>query len=427
MKLTQRKIEGLECAAGRKDALFFDDDQRGLAVRVTATGGKNFLAQYTLAGRKRRVPLGACTAISLDAARKATASILGEVAQGRDPAAARKEVAADAKRKADHEALTLAALIEQWEKIRLADRRESYASEAVRALRFAFDGQLKRPAADLTRRIVVRVLDGLTKDGKAAMASRTAAYGRACYSWAIKRGSLTENPFANLPLAPVEKRDRVLSDDELRAIWLATAEPGSFNAIVRALMLTGQRREEVAGMTWGELAADRSAWTLPAARAKNGVAHVVPLSAPMRDLIEANYPKAKDDDESKTKGSGRVEPAKVAVSDDTHVFPGRSGAFNGFGKAKAALDEACGVKDWRLHDLRRTLATGLQRLGVRLEVTEAVLNHVSGSRAGIVGVYQRHDYASEKRAALEAWGAHIDWISKQQPIHSNVALFPVRA
>ena len=418
MKLTQRKIEGLECERGRKDALFFDDEQRGLAVRVTTAGGKTFLAQYTVAGQKRRVPLGACSAISLDAARKATAKILGDVAQGRDPAAARKEAAREVKRKADHEALSLSSLIEQWESIRLAEKRESYATEAVRALRFAFDGQLQRPAAELSRRIVVRAIDELTKNGKSAMAARTAAYGRACYGWAFKRGSLAENPFASLPLAPVEKRDRVLSDDEVRAVWKATSEPGSFNSIVRALILTGQRREEVGGMMWGELAADRSAWTIPAARAKNGVAHIVPLSVPMYALIAANEPKAEDD------ATGKKGPSAARVFNDAHVFPGRAGAFNGFGKAKAALDEACGVEGWRLHDLRRTVATGLQRLGVRLEVTEAILNHVSGSRAGIVGVYQRHNYAGEKRTALQAWGAHVAAVVKERDNESNV--MPIR-
>lgn len=418
MKLTLRKIEGLACAPGRRDALFFDDEQRGLAIRVTAAGGKNFLAQYTFAGQKRRIPLGACTAISLDAARKATATILGEVAQGRDPAAARKDAARDARRKADHEALTLAALIEQWKSIRLAEKRESYASEAVRALRFAFDGQLNRPAADLSRRIVVRVLDELTKDGKAAMAARTAAYGRACYSWAIKRASLAENPFAALPLAPVEKRDRVLSDDELRAIWKATKEPGAFNAIVRTLILTGQRREEVAGMSWGELSADRSAWTIPAARAKNGIAHIVPLSEPVLALIAAYEPK------TEAKGKEGARKSAAGPPENAPVFPGRGGAFNGFGKAKAVLDEASGVEEWRLHDLRRTMATGLQRLGVRLEVTEAVLNHVSGSRAGIVGIYQRHDYAAEKRVALDAWGEHVASIVDGRPIGENVT--PIR-
>jgi len=104
------------------------------------------------------------------------------------------------------------------------------------------------------------------------------------------------------------------------------------------------------------------------------------------------------------------------------VFPGLRSPFSGFGKAKAQLDKASGVADWRLHDLRRTMATGLQRLGVRLEVTEAVLNHVSGSRAGIVGIYQRHDYAAEKRAALEAWGAHVAAIVEGREAAGNVTL-----
>jgi integrase len=411
MKLTQRKIEALVCPEGRKDALYFDDDRRGLAVRVAASAktgsleAKNFLAQFTVDGQKRRVPLGACSAISLDAARKATAAMLGEVAHGRDPAAARKEAAREAKRKADHEALTLSALIEQWERIRLAEKRESYASEAVRALRFAFDGHLKRPAADLSRHIVVRLLDELTKKGKAAMAARTAAYGRACYGWAIRRGSLAENPFAALPLAPVAKRDRILSDEELRSIWQATEAPGVFNAIVRTLILTGQRREEVTGMAWVEFDNGLTTWSLPAARAKNGIAHIVPLSAQARANIEAR---------------GLRSAADEANPASAFVFPGRGGPFNGFGKAKAALDEASRVKDWRLHDLRRTVATGLQKLGVRLEVTESVLNHVSGSRAGIVGIYQRHDYAAEKRAALDAWGAHVEAIVENWRPVSNV-------
>ena len=255
MKLTQRRIETLECPAGKKDVLVFDDEQAGLGVRVTA-GGKSYLAQYRHAGGKRRVPLGSCSAISLASAREAVRALMGDVAKGRDPARERKEAAAEAKRKAAHDALTLGALLEQWEKLRLFEKRERYATEAVRALRYAFAKNLKRPAADLDRGAIVRVLDTLAKDGKTAMASRTAAYGRACYHWAVKRGSLSANPFENLPLEPVAKRDRVLTDDELRAVWNTTGGPGSFDAIVRMLILTGQRREEVAGMTWDEIAPD---------------------------------------------------------------------------------------------------------------------------------------------------------------------------
>ena len=378
MKLTQRRIEILQCPAGKKDILVFDDEQTGLGVRVTAGGGKSYLAQYRHVGEKRRLPLGSCSAISLADARNAARAIMGDVAKGLDPAS-------DRKRKAAHDSLTLEALVGRWETLNLAGKRERYAREAVRALRYAFASHLKTPAAELSRAAVVRVIDRMANDGKAAMASRTAAYGRACYQWALKRGSLSTNPFHTLPLTAVTKRDRVLTDDELMAIWRGTERPGSFNAIVRMLILTGQRRAEVAGMTRGDVAADLSAWTIPSAVAKNGVAHLVPLSNQAQAILHA-APNAE--------GGGLV-------------FPGLRGPFNGFSKAKEALDKASGIKDWRLHDLRRTLATGLQKLGVRLEVVEAVLGHVSGSRAGIVGIYQRHDWAEEKRAALNVWGAHV--------------------
>ena len=161
--------------------------------------------------------------------------------------------------------------------------------------------------------------------------------------------------------------------------------PGSFNAVVRMLIVTGQRLNEVASMTWSEINPDLSVWTIPGSKAKNKVTHLVPLSSQSRTIIEA----------------------APRVDGQTLVFPGRRGAFNGWSKSKASLDKRSGVTGWTLHDLRRTMATGLQKLGVRLEVTEAVLNHVSGSRAGIVGVYQRHEWKDEKRAALTAWGARV--------------------
>jgi integrase len=194
------------------------------------------------------------------------------------------------------------------------------------------------------------------------------------------------NPFAALPaIGERPKRDRVLSDDELVAIWqAASATLPPFGNIVRLLILTGQRVAEVSGMGWAELSPDLSTWTIAASRAKNGVPHLVPLSRLAQEILRG-LPRA-----------GEI------------IMPGRAeGAFNGFSKAKARLDTTSGVADWTLHDLRRTMATGLQRLGVRLEVTEAVLNHISGSRAGIVGIYQRHDWAAEKRAALDAWAAHV--------------------
>jgi len=408
VKLTQRRIDDIECPAGKKDALVFDDEQRGLGVRVTKGGGKTYLAQYTLAGSKRRIPLGSCSAISLAAAREAVQAILGDVAKGRDPAAERKQTAREAKEKAEADALTLGALIDKWEAGHLADRRPGYAIEATRALRFAFKKHLTKPATDLTPKVVRSTLNAIADDGKKATARLTGAYGRACYGWAISKDLLAENPFAGIKLGAVASRERVLSDNELKTIWVATTGPGAYNAIVRMSILTGQRREEVAGMTWDEIASDLSTWTIPANRAKNGLAHIVPLSLPAQAIIKSAHRMSSDD---------------ANESDDNErefVFQGRAGAFNGFSKAKIALDKDSGVKDWRLHDLRRTMATGLQRLGVRLEVTEAILNHVSGSRAGIVGIYQRHEWADEKRAALNAWGDHVEAIVEGRERQDNV-------
>jgi integrase len=399
MRLTQRRIETLECPRGRRDMMVFDDEQSGLGVRVTAGGGKSFLVQYRHAGGKRRVPLGSCSAISLASAREAARAVLGDVAKGRDPAAERKQAAQQAKARADREALTLGVLIDQWEADHLAERRPSYRAEATRALRLAFKPRLGKAAADLELGVVKREVQSVAAAGKLATARLTVAYGRACYGWAIGAGLLEANPFHGVRLSPVPSRDRVLTDAELAAVWKAAEGPGPYDSIVRLLILTGQRREEVAGITWREVAEDLSAWTISANRAKNGVAHIVPLSPQAQAIL-------------------RTTPRHGGGADS--VFHGRHGPFNGFGKAKVALDKASAVKAWRLHDLRRTMATGLQRLGVRLEVTEAVLNHVAGSRAGIVGVYQRHTWADEKRAALNAWGEHVAAIVEGRKAEGNV-------
>ena len=201
----------------------------------------------------------------------------------------------------------------------------------------------------------------------------------------------------------VAKRERVLSDTEIAEIWRAAGDAASpYGTIIRLLILTGQRRGEVAGMTWSEISEDLTTWTLPGERTKNGAAHSVPLSAAVCDLFRATLPRdAKETEQvlNDWRASGAL------------VLPGAGGTpFAGWPKAKRALDAAildarvkvaaatgtapAPLAPWSVHDLRRTVATGLQRLGVRLEVTEAVLNHISGSRGGIAGLYQRHDWAN---------------------------------
>jgi integrase len=405
MKFTEDRIEGLECPTGKKDVFFFDSEQRGLGVRVTAGAEKgskerkSFLAQYRQAGRKRRVPLGSCAAISLKKARAAVQTIMGDVARGRDPALERKQAILEAERKA--EASTLAALIVQWETLHLNDKRPNYAAAAVATLRRVFAKHLNRPATSLDRASVVRTLDALVHKSKAQMAGMTARYGSALYGWALKRGSVDANPFARVPTAPIVRRERVLSNDEIRRVWAATAGLGAFNGIVRALLLTGARREEVAGMSWDELDADFSVWTLPSARSKNGLPHVVPLSAQMQGLLRSRP---------------RVQGHDV-------VFAGERGVFSGWSKSKHRLDNDSETGGWTLHDLRRTVATRLgDDLGVQPHVVEAVLNHVSGHKAGVAGVYNKASYGKEKRAALTAWDARVAAIVEGREAGGNVSL-----
>ena len=279
-KLTEKSVAALGCPPGRKDRLVFDDAVPGLAVRVAAGGGKTFLAQYTQAGRKRRVPLGRWGAVTLEQARAAARGVLGDVARGRDPAGERADARAHAAARAGAERFTLAALLEQWAALALAARREGYRKEALRAVRTAFAAHLDRPAAALTRAEAVGVLDALARSGRAAMAGRTLAYARACYAWALKRGTVPGNPFQGLPISTgSEARDRVLTDAEVGAIWRAAGTMGwPFGPLVRLLLLTAQRRDEVAGLRWSELSPDLAVWTVPKERAKNGRAHLVHLA-----------------------------------------------------------------------------------------------------------------------------------------------------
>jgi len=440
MKLTERKIETLAVETGGKDRLVFDDAQRGLAVRVTASGGRTFLCQYTLHGHKWRVPLGSCAALSLAKAREAAAALMGDVAKGKNPVAERKEAAAAERARRARNRLTLRVLIDDWSRLHLAGRRPSYAAEAVRALHYAFANHMDDAADDLDRTSVVRALDALTrrrarKDGNGrdgvkgvSMTGRTAAYGRAAFAWAMRRGAVRVNPFASLPIAKIiAKRERVLSDAELAEIWHAAGEAvhPSYGKIIRLLILTGQRRGEVAGMRWDEISDDLSTWSLPGERTKNGAPQVVPMSACVQDILKGLLP-----------GDQRAAKREIERlrAERAPVLPGVRGTpFAGWSKCKTALDKAImeSRKDtaaarptplipWNVHDLRRTVATGLQRLGVRLEVTEAVLNHISGSRGGIAGVYQRHDWATEKRAALDSWGDHVLAAAERRSPAKNV-------
>jgi len=404
-KLTERIIEALTCEPGRKDRLVFDDAVPGLGVRIMASGKKTFLAQYTVAGRKRRVPIGRWGSITLEQARLAARGIFGDVAKGQDVAGVRKIERTRVKADAAADKMTLAVLLEQWASLALAQRRATYRREAVRAIKMAFPQHLGRRADALTRPDAVHALDNLVKAGKPAMAARTMAYGRACYTWAARRGKVPENPFTLIPVpAATASRDRVLTNAEVGYVWRAAGIMAwPFGPLIRLLLLTAQRRDEVASMAWSEMSANQTMWTIPKERAKNGRSHIVHLALPAQEIL-ASLP-------------------RFTGSDLVFTTTGKT-AVSGFSGAKRTLDNliqgqrdkaarAAGQPDppplpaWRLHDFRRTAVTWLAGNGVAPHVADRLLNHVQGTISGVAAVYQRGEFLAERKAALEAWAAYV--------------------
>ncbi len=404
----------LQVPEGRKDRLVFDAQCPGLAVRVTTKGTRTFLVQWTdkLTRRKVREPLGVWGSITIDQARSAARVRLGEVAKGLDPVADRNEKRAAVEREKAELALTLDALLSRWADLHLSSRRPRYAAEAVRSVRRAFAKQLSEPAARLSREQTVALLDQIVAKGNPVAAGRAMAYGRACYSWAEKRGMVPLNPFRNLPVsAAATERERVLSDDEVRDTWRAAAAISyPFGPFYQLAILTLQRRDEVAGMRWSELSPDGCTWLIPGARMKNGKPHDVHLSSPARQILRL-LPRQDGQDlvfstTGKTPISGFSRAKKtlddaVMMTNERHRTPGRTSPA---------------LVPWRLHDIRRTGVSTLARLGIDSIVADKLLGHQAAKLRGVAAVYQRHDFADERARALETWAAHvIQLVSGNEP------------
>ena len=381
--LTNRSIAMLKPAIQRLELP--DRLLPGFYLIVQPSGAKSWAVRYRQHGRPCKQTLGRYPAINLAAARKLAGAALRDVAEGRDPRQEKQQ----ARAKADTVGAVAADFIE-----RHCDRsnRPRTAEETKRLLDLHVLPRWRgRLARQITRRDVLDLLDDLVDSGKPIAANRTLSAIRKMFNWAISRDMLAASPCAGVKPPVIERaRDRVLSDDELKLIWRAAGKiKGSFGRLVQLLMLTGQRRNEVAEMQWSELNLKAQTWTLPRERVKTDQPHEVPLSASATAILES-IPRIAD------------SPFVLTTTGKT--------ASNGYSKGKRKLDALLPqeMTPWRLHDLRRTAASGMARLGIDLPVIEKVLNHSSGSFAGIVAVYQRHDFADEKRTALEAWSQHIE-------------------
>jgi integrase len=414
MKLTVLNVDNWKPTATRQEIL----DHDGLYFIVQPSGVKSWALRYRRknGGKAVKHTIGSYPAFTLKAARSEATRLRAEIERGGDPhneklVARRRDAEVD-----DSFEAVARRYIEEYQFRRnrswewtarllgfAVDTEATVAAKECPPLRVVKDGSRdqrgrrrlslanrwgKRHLGDITDSDVNAVLDSISARTP-ILANRLHAILHKLFDWArSKKLPVTANPCVGIERpAKEQSRDRILDDKELRKVWLAADKLGHpYAGIVKLLILTGQRRNEIAGLHWAEVDIDESVLHLPAARTKNGLAHDVPLSAPAQAVV-ADLPRIVDAD---------------------LVFTIKRQRITGFSRMKERLDAASGVTDWTLHDLRRTVASGLQRLGVRLEVTEAVLNHKSGSTAGIVGVYQRHDYATEKADALARWGDYVD-------------------
>jgi integrase len=376
---------------------YFDKGYPGLALRVSYGGAKAWVYFYRLHGKLRRLSLGRYPGMSLTEARDAWRASRLAVSKGESPAHIRPTTAD-----------SFRSVAEEW--LKRDQARNRSAAEVRRVLEHdVLPSWGDRLVAAITRRDALELIDGVADRGAVTMARRLHSHLHRLFRWSVGRGILETNPMADLPKpGSAVKRDRVLTEDELAAVWKAaekTAWP--FGPAVRMLILLAARRDEIGSLRWSEIHGDEI--RIPAERSKSGEPRIIPLAPAAVTLIGA-LPRVGD-----------------------YVFSSNGSGLGGWSKAKRSIDttaveiNSAPLASWRLHDLRRTTATGLQRLGVGLQVIEVVLGHVSGSRAGIVGVYQRHQFGAEKRAALEAWSKEVERIAGgKKPDRAPVA-WPIAA
>lgn len=381
IRLTEETVRTL--SAGESGDTFYPDWDSGkrpahvpgLYVRVRESGASYTIQWRQLQGQKqRRLVLGKVGAISLAEARRSARQKFEEIAQGRDPIAERARSRTER---------TFGEAAEEYLQARVGTMKPRSIAECRKHLMRYFKNLHPLTVAAVNRALIATELRTIIREHGPIASDRARGTLSAFYGWCIAHGLTEANPVIGTIKSGMEKaRDRVLTDGELVKVW-NSAPDADYGRIVKLLILTGQRRDEIAGMRREELGED--VLTLPKERTKNGRPHDVPLSDQALAVL-AEHPERADSD---------------------FVFGRGEAGFSGYSRSKERLDEASGVTDWVIHDLRRTVATGMANIGVQPHIIEAILNHVSGHKAGVAGIYNRSTYAAEKRAALALWGSHV--------------------
>jgi integrase len=384
MRLTQKAVAALELPPGKTDHIEFDDDLPGFGVRLREGGSRVWIYQYKIGSKNRRVTLGKATALRCERARETAANMHAMVRLGRDPAGEKASNRAQASE-------TIAVALRAYIAHQQARLRPRSFAEVERHLMSHARPLHSLPLAKIDRRPIALLLADVAANRGFVTSNRVRASLSSFFAWAMRQGMVDANPVIGTGREEEKSRDRVLTDAELATIW-NNLEADDFGAILRLLILTGQRASEIAGLKWSELSDAGDTIELPAERTKNGRAHTVPPSEPAQVILDAL-------------------PRRLGRD---FVFGRTANApFVGWSKPRYRLDDLIAERTgarlphWTPHDLRRTCATRMAEIGVAPHIVEAVLNHVSGHKAGVAGIYNRATYAGEKRTALERWAAHV--------------------
>jgi integrase len=395
MKLTRANVSQLKLPPEKSEIILFDADLPGFGIRLRSGGKRTWIVQYRVGAKQRRVTLGTVNVptgtgtLGPDEARKAAGERLAQVTLGGDPQKAKHQTRRDAQ-------LTFYSLIARYLAHKRGNLRPRTYEGVERYLKHHWMPLHGLPVTEIRRRDVAAGLGNIAAKNGPVAAARARVWLSNFFAWAVGEGLVEASPVigTNKPAEP-EARDRVLSDDEIADVWSACRDD-DYGRIVKLALLTAARRDEVGGMAWPELNLERTTWSIPGERTKNGRPHMLPLSPLVLGIIKGVQQRAGRD----------------------RLFGEGEGTFSGWSRAKKALDEriattrkgrkAAPIARWRLHDLRRTCATVMaDKLGVLPHVIEAVLNHVSGHKAGVAGVYNRALYEREMRTALTLWADYV--------------------
>lgn len=383
VSLTDAKIKNLKPSKDKQYEIW-DEKISGFGCRVSSKGSRSFVLVYRLNGRSRRLTLGQYPSLSLSEARKLAQKAKSEIVHGIDPA--------EKKQTKKDKTYNFERVVNQFIELYAKPRNKSWY-ETQRILNTDFVKHWRnRDIRELTKSEVNKILDKIARKYPSAANHAFRAINK-MFNWCVERDLLTSSPCQGLSLpCPLVKRDRVLSDVEFIKIWKAAEDMSyPYGKLIQILMLTGQRRGEVSSMRWEDLKFDEGIWVIPADLNKSAKQHIVPLT---KDVIKIIL--------------------SIRKIDDNWLFPARGSnkPISGFSKWKKKLNKRSDTSDWTVHDIRRTVTTGMAKLKIPPHIIEKVLNHSTGSLGGVAGIYNKYEYLDEMREALSLWEIQVSKVTK---------------